>query len=138
MTKEVLQKNLEKELKRKNIFFTRLRTPNTRYRGVRYPADFVVWGERAVYLIECKQRKNLPIRPSDIRQLPFMVSWSNLAYSPKALYLVLTSTEEGLSIFTYKEVVSHSESHKGLKIEDSIIHTESMKELVEKLLGLGV
>lgn len=133
MTKETLQKDLDKVLKKEKILFTRLRTPGYRYRGVRYPADFVVWGTKETYLIECKQRKKLPLAPSDIRQLPFMEQWVEAENTPRAVYLLLTATEEGYCLFTHTQAVEASETHRGLRLEQALLHDKDLPTLIRNL-----
>lgn len=135
MTKEVLQKNLEKALKKRNLLFTRLRTPNYGYRGVRYPADYILWLPNSTILLECKQRKALPIAPSDIRQLPFMQEWADLQYNPKAYYLILTATEEGYCLFSCFQVASSAKAHKGLRLEQSIVTSTQLDDIINSLLN---
>lgn len=134
MTKEVLQKELEKVLKNKKLLFTRLRTPNYGYRGVRYPADYVLWLPNMTALIECKQRKKLPIAPSDIRQLPFMREWEECENTPQAYYFVLTATEEGYCLFTHKEAVEAGKVHKGLKLEQAFAFGTTLYDILSILL----
>lgn len=133
MTKETLQKDLEKVLKKEKLLFTRLRTPNYKFRGVRYPADFVLWFPNATFLIECKQRKKLPLAPSDIRQLPFMQEWVAQGNAPRAVYLVLTATEEGYCVFSCQSAVNAAKIHKGLKLEQALYHEKDLKDLVQRL-----
>lgn len=135
--KEVLQADLEKWLKENKVLYTRLRTPNYGYRGVRYPADFVLWLEKTTVLVECKQRKSLPLLPSDIRQLPFMKEWGLSSYIPKAMFVVMTSTEEGYCLFTYTKILEKSIQHKGLRIEDSYMYGEDLSSLMEALVLNG-
>lgn len=137
ITKEVLQKSLEGVLKKKGLHFTRLRTPANRFRGVRYPADYVLWLAGHTCLVECKQRQKFPIAPSDIRQLPFMKEWCSLSYMPDANYLLLTATEEGYGIFTAGVVVSHAEKHKGLTEKYAFIFEDSLDKVIDKLEGCG-
>lgn len=133
MIKEQLQKQLEKALDKKGVLFTRLRTPNYRYRGVRYPADYVIWGESATWLIECKQRAKLPLAPSDIRQLKFMQEWDACAYSPKAIYIILTWTEEGYCVFLSTQAVVSAKRHKGLRKESALYYAENLSDLLEEM-----
>lgn len=134
---ETLQKDLEKVLKKKHIFYIRLRTPNYHYRGVRYPADYVVFLEDNAYLIECKQRGSLPLRPSDIRQLPFMKQWHNdveiRGYLPRSRFIILSAVGEEYFVFTSEQAVQASEIHKGLTKEQAVISSDSLLDIVEKL-----
>lgn len=134
--KEVLQKDFERVLKAKEALFTRLRTPNYGFKGVRYPADYVLWLPNITALVECKQRKALPIAPSDIRQLPFMQEWENCSYMPKACYYLLTSTEEGYCLFLASTVVSSAQEHRGLRLQQAFIHTDTLSEMVDKILSI--
>lgn len=133
MTKEVLQKDLVDCFKRRGMLYTRLRTPGNRCRGVRYPADFVLWGEYATWLIECKQRKDLPLEPSDIRQMPFMKEWVECAYIPTAKYCILVYSPEGYSLFTYRQAVSAHRAHKGLTKSMAVYTTQTLNELLDKM-----
>lgn len=136
MKNQTLEADLVKVLKKNGVIYTRLRTPGYGYRGVRYPADFVLWLPNGTFLIECKQRKELPIRPSDIRQLPFIKEWVQSENKPKAGYLVLTSTEEdGYCLFTCESIASAAEAHKGLKKADSCICTDILFGILEYLRG---
>lgn len=133
---ETLQKDLEKELKKRRIFFTRLRTPRYGYRGVRYPGDFVLWLKSGAWLIECKQRASLPLRPSDIRQLPFMKQWyedsAARGYIPKAGYGILVSSENSYYFFNSLQAVQASYTHKGLTKEQAVF-SGSLSEIIDRL-----
>lgn len=128
--KETLQAELEKCAKRKKLSITRLRTPNYGYRGVRYPADFVLWLENATILLECKQRKKLPLTPSDIRQMPFMQAWEELDYVPAARYMILVKTDTEYAVFTSSQAVKAAETHKGLRKEDAVLCRENIAGIV--------
>lgn len=133
MANETLQKDLTSVCKKMGIFYTRLRTPSYGYKGVRYPADFILWLPNETFLVECKQRKKLPLAPSDIRQLKYMKEWEELDYIPRARYLVLTATEEGYSVFTHEQAVEASVIHKGLRVVDAVFNEPTLFNLIEKL-----
>lgn len=133
MTKETLQADFTKALNSESVLYTRLRTPMNRYRGVRYPADFVVWGESETWLVECKQRSGLPLAPSDIRQLPFMKDWYDKDYLPKARYVILVGTDKGYFIFDSKQAVEAAKIHKGLKEEQALWSADTLKGLIRSM-----
>lgn len=134
MTKETLQKDLEKVLKSHKLLYTRLRTPNYGRRGVRYPADYVFWFPNCTMLIECKQRKKLPLAPSDIRQLPFMEEWSISDNTPRAFYGILTATEQGYCLFSYVQAVEAKQRHKGLTQSQALCSANTLYEFIEEIL----
>lgn len=121
-SKETLQKDLEKAMKSCGKLFTRLRTPRYGYRGVRYPGDYILWLENSTVLVECKERADLPLAPSDIRQLKFMRDWVDSGYNQKALYLILVRTPaDGCCLFTHAQAVAASNIHKGLRESQAIL-----------------
>lgn len=133
MKNQTLEDEFKKELKKQRTIFTRLRTPNYRYSGVRYPADFVIWGEGATYLVECKQRKELPLAPSAIRQLPFMEEWEEAPYRPLAEYLILTEVGGHYYLFKSSQAVEGKKSRKSLKVEDAIFSSDNISNIVRWL-----
>lgn len=133
MAEETLQKDLERQLKKDRLQFTRLRTPGYGFRGVRYPGDFVLWFPNTTYLVECKERKKLPLAPSDIRQLPFMQSWESAENCPNARYIILVSADDKYYIFTSKDAVTAGEVHKGLRETQSICTADNLKEIIKYL-----
>ena len=129
---QTLEAEFAKQLKKDGYLYTRLRTPNYGFRGVRYPADFVVWMENGTFLIECKERKSLPLAPSDIRQMPFMEEWSESKYIPSAYYWILVKSAESEKyyIFTSYQAVKAKKDRKSLKEEDALFSSEEMSEIV--------
>lgn len=135
--KQTLESDFSKQLKKDRYLYTRLRTPNYGFRGVRYPADFVVWFFNTTYLIECKERKSLPLAPSDIRQMPFMKEWVENWYIPNARYRLLVKSEEDgkYYIFSAEQAVEAKEKRKSLKEEDALFSSKNMKEIIEIMVG---
>lgn len=133
MKNQTLEDELKKELKKQRIMFTRLRTPNYRFNGVRYPADFIIWGEQATYLIECKQRRDFPLAPSAIRQLPFMEEWEEAPYRPLAEYMILAEINEHYYLFTTNQAVEGKKSRKSLKPENAVFHSSDIAEITRRL-----
>lgn len=133
MTKETLQKDLEKALDKMHILYTRLRTPGYGRRGIRYPGDYVVWFPNRTFLIECKQTKKLPFAPSHIRQMPFMEQWAENEVCPSAFYGVLTSTEDGYCIFSHIRAVRSKEAHKGLTKDRATYFAENLQDLIMEI-----
>lgn len=132
MTKQTLESEFSKQLKKKEYLYTRLRTPNYGFRGVRYPADFVVWLSNSTVLVECKERKSLPLAPSNIRQLPFMEEWISKGYIPTAHYLLLIKSEEEgkYYIFSAAQAVKAKEIRKSLKADEALFSSEKMSEII--------
>lgn len=130
---QTLEAEFSKQLKKDGYLYTRLRTPNYGFRGVRYPADFVVWMENGTFLIECKERKSLPLAPSDIRQMPFMKEWLKAGYIPEAHYEILVKNEEGgkYYIFSAAQAVAAKERRRSLKEEDALFSSEKMPEIIK-------
>lgn len=129
---QTLESEFAKQLKKDECLYTRLRTPNYGFRGVRYPADFVVWLENGTLLVECKERKSLPLAPSDIRQMRFMVEWQSKDPLPKANYwLLVKNNEDGrYYIFSSYQAVKAKENRKSLREEDALFFSEKMSEIV--------
>lgn len=129
---QTLEAEFAKQLKKDEYLYTRLRTPNYGFRGVRYPADFVVWMENGTFLIECKERQSLPLAPSDIRQMPFMVEWQSKRPLPQADYwLLVKNNEDGkYYIFSSFKAVKAKENRKSLREEDALFFSEKMSEIV--------
>lgn len=131
---ETLQKDLEKAMKKFGRLFTRLRTPSFGHRGVRYPGDYILWLRTKTVLVECKERKKLPLAPSDIRQLKFMKDWRASGYQPSAYYLILVRTEDGrCRLFTYGQAVEASDVHRGLRESQAILVSDNLYDLIFSL-----
>lgn len=130
--KQELESEFSKTLKKGKYLYTRLRTPNYGFRGVRYPADFVVWFKNGTILVECKERKSLPIAPSDIRQMPFMQEWVGAKYTPAAQYVLLVNSEldSKYYLFSAAQAVHAKERRKSLKESEALFSSEKMQDII--------
>lgn len=134
--KQTLESKFSTGLKKAEILYTRLRTPNYGFRGVRYPADFVVWFPSGTALVECKQRKSLPIAPSDIRQMPFIEGWHKAWYVPHANYYILVKSEEEgrYYVFSSETALKSKNSHKSMKKEEALISSDKISDIVSLMM----
>lgn len=134
--KQVLETDFSKTLKRKGILFTRLRTPGYGFRGVKYPGDFVVWCRNYTLLVECKERKELPIAPSNIRQLSSMEEWESKSYTPKARYCILVSDKSTGRYFVFmsSQAVKAKKVRKSLKADDAVFSATSIQNIVDLMI----
>ena len=135
--KEQLESDFSKELKKQKVLYTRLRTPNYGFKGVRYPADFIVWAAKTTALVECKERRSLPLAPSAIRQIPFMEEWNKSLYSPLAEYYILVrATEKDMCyLFSSEQAVHARENRKSLREGDELYSSSSLRDVIEYIKG---